>query len=83
MLNQCIPEKKINSVLDKHARIFEHYTAECENQLDNRTKDKDKLLGLATIYHSTQVKEQKKVKKFEKDGYNFWKNDNNNYIKLH
>ena len=54
--------------LNKHAKKFALYTAECENQLDFISKDKDKPLGVATIYHPTQVKNQNKVKKLGKDG---------------
>ena len=35
--------------------MFVPYTAKCENQLDLRSKDKDKPLGVATIYHPTLV----------------------------
>ena len=31
------PEKIIGSILDKQAKIFEPYTAECEYQLDFRS----------------------------------------------
>ena len=51
------------------------YTAECEYQLDLRTEDEDKPLGVATIHHSTQAKNQNKTRKLEKDGYNFYKSD--------
>jgi len=49
------------------------YTAECEDQLDFRTKDKDKPLGVATIYHPTHVKNHNKIRKFEKVDYKFCK----------
>ena len=62
------PQKTIDSFLDKHAKIFVPYTADCEIQLDFTSKDKDKALGVATIYHPTQVKNHK-IKNFEKGVY--------------
>ena len=61
-IKSMYPEKKINSTLNKHAKIFVPYTAECEYQLEFRAKDKDKPLGIATIYHPTRVKILKKIK---------------------
>ena len=69
------PEKIFSSILDKHAKIFVPYTAECEYQLDFRSKDKDKPLGVATIYHPTQVENHNKIIEFEKDRYKFYKAD--------
>ena len=53
-------QKKIDSILDNHAKIFVPYTAECEYPLDFRNKNKDEAWGIASIYHSTQVKKHKK-----------------------
>ena len=72
-LNQCILKK--SSILDKHAKMFVTYTADCEYELDFRTKDKDKPFGVATIYHPTQVKNHNEIRNFENDGYNFYKID--------
>ena len=66
-------EKIICSILDKHAKIFVPYTAECEYQLDFRNKGKDKPLYVATIYHPFQVKNHNKIEKLGKDGYKFYK----------
>ena len=55
------PIKIINSILDKHAKIFVPLTFECEYQLKFRTGDRDKLLGLSTIYNPTQVRKQNKI----------------------
>ena len=35
------PEKINHCSLDKHAKLFVPYSAECENQLDFRSKEKD------------------------------------------
>ena len=43
-------EKIVTSILDKHAKKFIPSSAECKYQLDFRTKDKEKRLGVATIY---------------------------------
>ena len=69
------PEKLIDSISNKHAEIFVHYTAECEDQLNFRTKAKEKPLFVATIYHLTQQKNLKRTVKPEKDGYGFSKID--------
>ena len=50
------PEKINSSILDKHAKILEPYTVECEYQSDIRSKDKDKPWGVGNIYHPIQVK---------------------------
>ena len=60
-IKSMYPEKIICSILDKRAKKFVPYTAELECQLDFRTKDKDKPLGVATIYHATQVKNHNKL----------------------
>ena len=61
------PEKRITSNLDKHAKKFVPYKAECEYHLDFRSKDKDTPLGVATINHPTQVKNHNKIKKKQKN----------------
>ena len=53
------PRKIIDSILDKHAKNFVLYTAVYDYQSELWTKDKDKPLGGATIYHPTQVKKKK------------------------
>ena len=55
------------------------YTAECEHQLDYRSRDEGKPLGVATINHTTQVKNY--LKKDEKYGYKFYKVDKLTIIK--
>ena len=55
------PGKMKNSILDKHAKTFVPLTVECEYHLKFRTKDRDKLLGLSTIYNPTQVRNQNKI----------------------
>ena len=69
ILKQCILEKTITFILDKHAKKFVSYKIECEFQLDFRSIDKDKPLGVATIYNPTQVKKHKEIRKLEKDGH--------------
>ena len=60
-------QKIIDSILDNNAKLFVPCTAECEYQLDFRNKNKDEAWGIASVYHSTQVKIIKN-EKFEKDG---------------
>ena len=55
--------------------MFVPYIVECEYQLDFRTKDKDNPLGVATIYHPTQVNNHYKLRKIERAGYKFYKID--------
>ena len=74
-IKSMYPEKIFSSILDKHAKQFVPYTAECEYQLDYRNEDKDKPWGVATIYHPTQVKNHKQIKKLENDGFKFHKID--------
>ena len=62
------PQKINDSVLDKQVKAFVPHTAECEYQLDFRTKDKDKPLRLATIYRPTQEKNHNRNRKLEKEG---------------
>ena len=62
------PENRINSLLDKFAKILVPYTAECGHQLEFRSKNKDQPWGVANIYHPTQVKKNNKVESFQKDG---------------
>ena len=68
------PEKIINSIFENHRKMFVPYSAECEYQLDFRVNYKP--VGVAFIYHPTQVKNLNKIKEFEKDGYIFYKIDN-------
>ena len=53
--------------------MFVSYSAECEYQKDFRTDDKD--IEIATLYHPTRVMNHNKIKKFEKDGFCFYKID--------
>ena len=55
-IKSMYPEKIIHSILKEHAKKFVPYTSECEYQLDYRSKDKDKPLGVATIYHPDLIK---------------------------
>ena len=56
------------SFLGKNAKFLVPYTNECEYQVDFRTKVEDKPLGVATVYHPTQVKNHDKTLKIEKLG---------------
>ena len=67
------PQKTIDSILDQHAKIFVPYTTEYEYQLDFRSKDKDKPLGVATIYHPTQVENLEKFKIMKRKDINCMK----------
>ena len=55
--------------------FFVRYKAECDYQLDFRTKDEEKPLIVATIYHPSQHMNPNKIIKFEKDGYRLYKID--------
>ena len=48
ILNQGNLQNK-SSILDERAKKFLTYTADCEYQLDFKSKDKDKPWGIATI----------------------------------
>ena len=50
------PQQIIDFILDKHRKMIVLYSAESEYQIKIRAKDKDKPLGIATIYHPTQFK---------------------------
>ena len=69
------PEKLIISIINEHVKKIVPYSGECEYQLDYRSKDKDKPLGVATVYLPPQIKNHKKIKELEKDGYIFHKID--------
>ena len=56
------PEELIHSMIDEHVKKFVPYSGECEYQLDQRSKDKDKPWGVATIYHPPLNKNRKKIK---------------------
>ena len=45
------------------------YSGDCEYQLEYRSKDKDKPLGVATFYLDPQVKNHKEIRELEKDGF--------------
>ena len=74
-IKSMYPEKIIHSMINDHVKKFVPYTGECEYQLDYRSKNKDKPLGVATIYHPPLIKNLKKSKEVEKVGYKFYKID--------
>ena len=45
-----------------HIRKFVPYSGECDDQLDFRSKDKDKPWGVATVYHPPLIRNHKKLK---------------------
>ena len=56
----------ILSILEEHVKTFVPYSGECDYQLDYRSKDKAKPLGVATIYHPPLLKKLKKNQKIRK-----------------
>ena len=68
-IKSMYPKKIITPILYKHAKMFVPYTSDCEYRLDFRCKDK--LWGVATIYLNPLIKNHKKIKEVEKDGYIF------------
>ena len=70
------PEKIIRSILIKHKEKFVRYTAECEYEIafrkeqDNRIRESNFI-----IYLPPQVKNHKKIKELEYNGYIFHKID--------
>ena len=75
-IKSMYPEKIILSMIDEHVKKFVPCSGECQYQLIYRSKDKDKMWGVATIYHQTLIKNhKKKIKELEKNGYKFFKND--------
>ena len=65
-IKSMYPEKINSSILDKYAKFFVPYTADCEYQLDFRCKEKDKPWRVTTTYHQTQDKNHKKSKNLRK-----------------
>ena len=57
-----------------HVKNFLQYSGECEYQLHYRSKDKDKPLGVANIYHPPCIEKLKKIKNLEKGGSKLYKN---------
>ena len=56
IFNQGIRKKTIHSMTDEHVKKFVAYSGGIENQLDYRSKDKDKVWGVAIVYHPLLIK---------------------------
>ena len=70
--NKWLYPQKINySMLEEHKIFFLTYSAKREYQIFIRANDK--LIGLGSIH--LKVKENDKIKSFQKDGYKFLKID--------
>ena len=74
-IKSMYPGKKFHSILEEHLKKFLPYSGECEYQLDFRSEDKDKPWGVATIYRPIFIRNHKKTKEIQKDGYKFYKID--------
>ena len=70
------PEKLIRTILLKHKEKFVRYAAECENEIVFRNEQDNKIWeSNFTIYLPPQVKNHKKRKELEYNGYKFLKID--------
>ena len=49
-IKSMYPAKMFHFMIDEHVKKLVPYIGECQYQLDNRSKDKDKPWGVATIY---------------------------------
>ena len=74
-IKSMYPEKIFRSMIDEHVKKFVPYSGECEKKLDYRNIDKNQPCGVATIYLPPEIKNHKKIKELEKDGYKFHKHD--------
>ena len=59
-IKSIYPQRISESFLIKHRQTFVLHSAECEYQLEFTAKDKDKQLGIASIYHPTSFEKHKK-----------------------
>ena len=70
------PEKLIRTTILKHKEKFVRYAAECEYEIVFRNGQKNKIWeNNFTIYLPPQVKNHRKIKELEYNGYKFYKID--------
>ena len=70
------PEKLIRTILLKHKEKFVRYVAECEYEITFRNEQDNKIWeSNFTIYLPPQVKNHRKIKELEYNGYKFHKID--------
>ena len=70
------PEKLIRTILLKHQEKFVRYAAECEYEIVLRNEQDNKIWeSNFTIYLPPQVKNHRKIKELECNGYKFYKID--------
>ena len=68
------PEKLIRTILLKHQEKFIRYTAECEYEISFKNEKNNKIWeNNFSIYLPPQVKNHRKIKELEYNGYNFHK----------
>ena len=70
------PEKLIRKILLKHQEKFVRYAAECEYEIVFRNEQENEIWEkYFTIYLPPQVKNHRKIKELEYNGYKFYKID--------
>ena len=68
------PEKLIRSILIKHQEKFVRYAAECEHEITFRNEQENKNWeNNFSIYLPPQVKNHRKIKELEYNGYKVYK----------
>ena len=67
------PEKLITKIILKHKEKFIHYAAECEYDIVLRNKQNNMIYE--SIYLPPQIKNHRKIKELEYNGYKFHKID--------
>ena len=67
------PEKIIRKIILKHKEKFIHYAAECEYDIVFRNKQNNMIYE--SIYLPPQIKNHRKIKELEYNGYKFHKID--------
>ena len=75
-IRSMYPEKLIRKILLKHQEKFVRYVAECEYEIVLRNEQDNKIWeSNFTIYLTPQVKNHRKIKELEYNGYKFHKID--------
>ena len=70
------PEKLIRTILLKHKEKFVRYVAECEYEIVLRNEQDNKIWeSNFSIYLPPQIKNHRKIKELEYNGYKFHKID--------
>ena len=75
-IRSMYPEKLIRTILLKHQEKYSRYAAECKYEIVLRNEQDNKIWeSNFTIYLPPQVKNHRKIKELEYNGYKFHKID--------